>query len=424
MNAGLLLFILLVVLSFIGLPLFLAIAVATMVALATAGFPLETIAQKTFLGLNSASLLSIPFFILAGNIMAQGITQKLLNVANAFLGRVRGSLAAVTVAASALFGAISGSGVATVSAIGGMTIPAMEKEGYDKNFATAVAASASLLGPLVPPSITLIVYASLTEVSVQKLFIATAVPAVCLAALYLSYVLWYGKKHDLPRQEKISTGEKLATIKDSIWALLLPVIVLGSIFTGICTVTEAAAVSAIYATVVNMFIYRSMNLKQLGNVLFESAVSVAAIMIMVGMSKASSYVVIASQLPQLFMDFMTSVTSNPVVILMIINVILLILGCMMDGTAIVIMMVPLLLNLVNAMQIDLLQFGIMCALNIYIGMITPPVGICLLVGTKISDADMGTVFKHCLPFITIALVLLILCAYVPSFTLFLPNLLS
>ena len=210
MNAGLLLFILLVILSFIGLPLFLAIAVATMVALASAGFPLETIAQKTFLGLNSASLLSIPFFILAGNVMAQGITQKLLDVANALLGRVRGSLAAVTVVASGLFGAISGSGVATVSAIGGMTIPAMEKEGYDKNFATAVAASSSLLGPLVPPSITLIVYASLTEVSVQKLFMATAIPAATLALLYLLYVLWYGKKKNLPKQEKMG----IATSRD------------------------------------------------------------------------------------------------------------------------------------------------------------------------------------------------------------------
>lgn len=424
MNAGLLLFILLVILSFIGLPLFLAIAVATMVALASAGFPLETIAQKTFLGLNSASLLSIPFFILAGNVMAQGITQKLLDVANALLGRVRGSLAAVTVVASGLFGAISGSGVATVSAIGGMTIPAMEKEGYDKNFATAVAASSSLLGPLVPPSITLIVYASLTEVSVQKLFMATAIPAATLALLYLLYVLWYGKKKNLPKQEKMSSGQKFRILKDSIWALLLPVIVLGTIFAGICTVTEAAAISVIYATVVNMFIYRTMTLKKLAQVLFESAVSVAAIMIMVGMSKASSYVVIASQLPQLFMDFMTSVTSSPIVILMIINVILLILGCMMDGTAIVIMMVPLLLNLVNSMQINLIQFGIMCALNIYIGMITPPVGICLLVGTKISDADMGSVFKSCLPFIGIAVILLLLCAYVPSYTLFLPNLLS
>lgn len=424
MNAGLIVFLLLVILSFVGLPIFLAIAVATMVALASAGFPMETIAQKTFLGLNSPSLLSIPFFILAGNVMAHGITQKLLNVANVLLGRVKGSLGAVTIVASGLFGAISGSGVATVSAIGGMTIPAMEREGYDKNFAAACASSASLLGPLVPPSITLIVYASLTEVSVQKLFLATAVPAVVLLVAFLIYTLYYGKKNDLPTQPKRPLKEVLKTLRESVWALLMPVIVLGTIFTGICTVTEAAAISVIYAAIINLFVYRGLTFKKLADVLFESAVSVAAIMIMVGISKASSYVVIASQLPQLFMDFVTSVTNSPFIVLLIINVILLILGAMMDGTAIVVMMVPLMMNLITTMQIDLIQFGIICAVNIYIGMITPPVGITLLVGTKIANAGVGSVFRRCLPFMAISLILLVLVTYVPMFSLWLPNLLG
>lgn len=239
MNAGLMVFVLLVILSLLGLPLFLAIGVATMAALSSAGFPMETIVQKTFLGLNSSSLLAIPLFILAGNIMSHGITQRLLDVADAFLGQVKGSLGAVTIVASGLFGAISGSGVATVSAIGGMTIPAMQKSGYDKNYAAACASSASLLGPLVPPSITLIVYASLTEVSVQKLFMATALPAVVLLIAFLAYALYYGKKHDLPTQPKKSTREVFLTLRRSIWALLMPVLVLGTIFTGICTVTEA-----------------------------------------------------------------------------------------------------------------------------------------------------------------------------------------
>ena len=424
MNAGLMVFVLLVILSFLGLPLFLAIGVATMAALSSAGFPMETIVQKTFLGLNSSSLLAIPLFILAGNIMSHGITQRLLDVADAFLGRVKGSLGAVTIVASGLFGAISGSGVATVSAIGGMTIPAMQKSGYDKNYAAACASSASLLGPLVPPSITLIVYASLTEVSVQKLFMATALPAVVLLVAFLVYSLYYGKKHDLPTQPKKSTKEILVTLKRSIWALLMPVLVLGTIFTGICTVTEAAAVSAVYALVVNMLIYREMKLRDLVEVLYDSAVSVAAIMIMVGLSKASAYVVIASQLPQLFMEFVTGVTSSHIVVLMIINIILLILGCMMDGTAIVVMMVPLMLNLVTAMDINLIHFGIVVALNIYIGMITPPVGITLLVGTKIAKTGVGTCFRSCLPFMAISLILLVIVTYIPNFSLWLPTLLG
>lgn len=424
MNAGLMVFVLLVILSLLGLPLFLAIGVATMAALSSAGFPMETIVQKTFLGLNSSSLLAIPLFILAGNIMSHGITQRLLDVADAFLGQVKGSLGAVTIVASGLFGAISGSGVATVSAIGGMTIPAMQKSGYDKNYAAACASSASLLGPLVPPSITLIVYASLTEVSVQKLFMATALPAVVLLIAFLAYALYYGKKHDLPTQSKKSTREVFLTLRRSIWALLMPVLVLGTIFTGICTVTEAAALSAVYAMVVNMLIYREMKLHDLMDVLYDSAVSVAAIMIMVGLSKASAYVVIASQLPQLFMEFVTGVTSSPIVVLLIINIILLILGCMMDGTAIVVMMVPLMLNLVTAMNIDLIHFGIVVALNIYIGMITPPVGITLLVGTKIAKTGVGDCFKSCLPFMAISLILLVIVTYIPDFSLWIPTLLS
>ena len=424
MNAGLLLFVVLVVLSFLGLPIYLSIGVATMVSLVVAGLPLESLVQNTFVGLNTSSLLAIPLFILAGNVMSHGITSRLLNVADAFLGRVKGSLGAVTVVASGLFGAISGSGVATVSAIGGMTIPAMKNSGYDKNYAAAVASSASLLGPLVPPSITLIVYSSLTEVSVQRLFIASAVPAIILLIAFLIYALYYGKKHDLPTQPKKSTKEKLHVLKESIWALLMPVIILGTIFAGICTVTEAAAISVIYAVLVNMLIYRELNFRTLLDVLFESGISVAAIMIMVGMSKASAYLVIASQLPQLFMDFMTSVTSSHIVALLIINVILLILGCMMDGTAIVVMMVPLMMNLVNALGIDLVHFGIVVALNIYIGMITPPVGITLLVGTKIADTGVGQAFKSCLPFLFISLVLLGFVTFVPGLSLALPNMLG
>lgn len=229
MNPGVIVFVVLVVLSFLGLPVFEAVAAGTMLAMLYGGFPLETLAQKTFLGLNSAALLSIPFFILAGNLMAHGITQKLINVANVLLGRVRGALGAVTVLASALFGAISGSAVATVAAIGGMTIPAMKKEGYDENYTVALASAASLLGPMIPPSITLIVYAGLTDASVQKLFIATLTPAILCTVGFLAYTLWYGKKKDLPKQPKKTAKEAGHILLDAVWALLLPVIVLGLI---------------------------------------------------------------------------------------------------------------------------------------------------------------------------------------------------
>ena len=424
MNAGLLVFILLLVLSLLGLPIYLAISIATMAGLASAGFPMEVIVQKTFSGLNSSALLSIPLFILAGNVMSFGITQKLLDTANVLLGRVRGSLAAVTVLASALFGAISGSAVATCAAIGGMTIPAMIENGYDRHFASGCATSSSVLGPLVPPSIVLIVYASLTETSVQKLFIATIAPALLLAVLFLGYCLIYGKRHNLPRQEKASGKQIARTLRGSIWALLMPIVVLGSIFAGICTVTEAAAVSVIYSVVINMFVYRTMTFKQLCNALFTSAVSVATIMILIGISKASSYVVIADRLPQLFMEFMTGLTSNKVVILIIINIILLILGCLMDSTAILVMMVPLMLSLIKSLGMDLIQFGMICSVNINLGVITPPVGVSILVGSKIGQAGIGGVFKSCLPFFLMGLLVLLLVTYVPAFSMLLPTLLN
>jgi len=419
MNAGLIVFIVLIVLAFLGLPIFEAIAAGTMLAMWFGGFPLETMAQKTFLGLNSSSLLSIPFFILAGNLMARGITQKLIGVANVLLGRVRGALGSVTVLASALFGAISGSAVATVAAIGGMTIPAMKDEGYDPDYSAALASAASLLGPMIPPSITLIVYAGLTEASVQKLFLATLTPAILCTVAFLVYTLWYGKKNNLPKQPKKTAKEAGRIMLDAIWALLLPVIVLGLIFSGATTVTEAAAVSCLYSAVVSLFIYTTITFKDLMKILGDSAVSIAAIMILVGMSKATAYVVISSQMPQLFMDFVTSITSSRFVVLLIINVIFLILGCLMEGNCIIVMMVPLLLTLVKSFGIDLLQFGVMSAINIYIGCITPPVGVSLLLGCKLGKTSVGGTFKAILPFLGISMVILILVTYWPSFTLWL-----
>lgn len=419
MNAGLIVFVVLIVLAFLGLPIFEAIAAGTMLAMFFGGFPLETMAQKTFLGLNSASLLSIPFFILAGNLMARGITQKLIAVANVFLGRVRGALGSVTVLASALFGAISGSAVATVAAIGGMTIPAMKDEGYDPDYTAALASAASLLGPMIPPSITLIVYAGLTEASVQKLFLATLTPAILCTVLFLAYTLWYGKKMNLPKQPKKTAKEKGHILLDAVWALLLPVIVLGLIFSGITTVTEAAAISCLYSAIISMFVYKTIKLKDLLKILADSAVSIAAIMILVGMSKATAFVVISSQMPQLFMSFITSITESRFVVLLIINVIFLILGCLMEGNCIIVMMVPLLLTLVKAFNIDLLQFGVMSAINIYIGCITPPVGVSLLLGCKLGKTSVGGTFKAILPFLAISLVILAIVTYWPPFTLWL-----
>ena len=300
-----------------------------------------------------------------------------------------------------------------------MTIPAMKDEGYDPDYSAALASAASLLGPMIPPSITLVVYAGLTDASVQKLFLATLTPAVVCTVAFLAYTLWYGKKKNLPKQPKKTLKEAGKIMLDAIWALLLPVIVLGLIFSGITTVTEAAAISCLYSAIVSLFIYKTITFKDLLKILGDSAVSIAAIMILVGMSKATAYVVISSQMPQLFMGFITSFTSSRFVVLLILNLIFLLLGCLMEGNCIIVMMVPLLLTLVKSFGIDLLQFGVMAAINIYIGCITPPVGVSLLLGSKLGKTSIGGTFKAILPFLGISMVILILVTYWPSFTLWL-----
>ena len=424
MNIGAVVIILLLVLSFLGIPIYIALGIGTLVALNMAGMAMLILPQKLFAGMNSSSLLAIPFFILAGNLMSRSITNKLIDVANAFIGHIKGALAMVTVVASGLFGAISGSGVATASAIGGITIPAMKKEGYPAPFAGAVASISSILGPIIPPSVTLIVYASITNVSVSALFMGSVVPGLLLIGSLLIYALFYGKKHDLPAHEKSSASEKVHTLKDSIWALLMPVIILGGIFGGIFTATEAAAVAVGYALIVNLFVYKDTKLSELPGIFVDASVSTATIMIMVGLSKASSYVVVTSGLPQLLLNLFTSITNSKIVILLLLNILFLIIGMLMEANAAIIMMTPILTPLLTAFGIDALSFGIVMSFNLCIGLVTPPVGLCLLLCNQIGETSLVKTLKAMLPMLGIAVVVLLLITYVEPLTTFLPSLLS
>ena len=424
MNTGAVVIILLLLLSFLGIPIYIALGIGTLVALNMADMPMLILPQKLFAGMNSSSLLAIPFFVLAGNLMSRSITTKLINVANAFIGHIKGSLALVTIVASGLFGAISGSGVATASAIGGITIPAMKKEGYPAPFATAVASISSILGPIIPPSITLIVYASITNISVQSLFMGSVVPGVLLVLGLAGYGLWYGKKHDLPAHERVSAGAAVRTIKDSIWALLMPVIILGGIFGGIFTPTEAAAVSVVYALIIGLFVHRDITFKELPGAFVDASVSTATIMVMVGLSKASSYVVVTSGLPQLLMDLFTAITDNKFVILLLLNLLFLIIGMLMEANAAIIMMTPILTPLLTVFNISPLAFGIVMSFNLCIGLVTPPVGLCLLLCNQIGETSLGKALKAMLPMLLISIIVLMLITYIEPLTTFLPSLLN
>lgn len=424
MNAGIVVILLLLVLAFLGIPIYIALGIGTLVALNMSGMPMLILPQKLFAGMNSSSLLAIPFFILAGNLMSRSITTKLIDVANAFIGHIKGSLAMVTVVASGLFGAISGSGVATASAIGGITIPAMKKEGYPAPFAGAVASISSILGPIIPPSITLIVYASITNVSVSALFMGSVVPGLILILALMIYASYYGKKHDLPAHEKQSPKVILHTLKESIWALLMPIIILGGIFGGVFTATEAAAVAVVYALIINLFVYKDTKISELPGIFVDASVATATIMIMVGLSKASSYVVVTSGLPQLLLDAFTAITSSKIVILLLLNVLFLIIGMLMEANAAIIMMTPILSPLLTAFGIDALTFGIVMSFNLCIGLVTPPVGLCLLLCNQIGETSLAKTLKAMLPMLLIAVIVLLLITYVGPLTTFLPSLLS
>ena len=424
MNAGLLVIILLLGLAFLGFPIYIALGIGTLAALNMAGMPALVLPQKLFAGMNSSSLLAIPFFILAGNIMSRSITVKLIDVANAIIGWIRGSVAVVTVLASALFGAISGSGVATASAIGGITIPAMQREGYPAPFAVGVASISSILGPIIPPSIVLIVYASITNVSVAELFLGSVLPGIILAVALIAYGLYYGHKHNLPAHEKPNLRKLGSSVRKGIWALLMPIIILGGIFGGIFTPTEAAAVAVVYALIISLTVYRDMKLSELPQVFVEASVSTATIMMMVGLSKASSYVVVTSGLPQQLLDVFTSITSNRIVILLLLNLLFLIIGMLMEANAAIIMMTPILTPLLTAFNIDALQFGIVMSFNLCIGLVTPPVGLCLLICNQIAKTRLMKALKAMMPMLLISVIVLMLITYIPALTTWLPSMIK
>lgn len=420
MNVGLLIIIMLLVLSFLGFPIYMALGIGTLAALNFADLPLLVLPQRMFAGMNSSSLLAIPFFILAGNIMSRSITGKLIDICNALIGHIKGSLALVTTLASALFGAISGSGVATASAIGGITIPAMKKEGYPAEFAVAVSAISSILGPIIPPSIVLIVYASITNVSVASLFLGSVLPGLLLAVVLIAYGLFYGHRYNLPAHEKPNLRRIGSAVRKGIWALLMPVIILGGIFGGIFTATEAAAVAVAYSLIISLFVYKDMTWKELPGVFMEGAVSTATIMVMVGLSTASSYVITTSGLPQQLVAFFSSITNNKLVILLLLNILFLIIGMLMEANAAVVMMTPILLPVLSAFGIDLLQFGIIMSFNLCIGLVTPPVGLCLLMCNQTGQTRLVRSLKAMVPMLIGAVAVLLLTTYVHELTTWLP----
>ena len=426
--AGLVLVIGILVLLILDVPISVSVGVASAAAAVVAlGFEnaMLTSAQQMFRGVNSFSLLAIPFFVLAGVIMNNGgIALRLINAAKVLVGRMPGSLAQTNVAANALFGAVSGSAVAAVAAVGTTMTPLQEKEGYDKNFAAATNIASAPSGMIIPPSNLMIVYSLVSSTSVATLFIAGYIPGLLWALGCMLIVFLYARKHpELRVTEYIPFSVKAKILLDAVPSLLLIVVVIGGILLGYFTPTESSCIAVIYALVLS-FIYRAIKISDLKPILLEAARTTSIVMFLIAVSTVMSWVMSYAEIPGLVSNAMFSISDNPYVLILIMIVGLLIVGCFMDPTPAVLIFGPILLPVVEAFGMDPVHFGIFLVFALSIGTITPPVGPVLFVGVRVAGVKVEDVSKRLLPFFAVLVLLLIAVGMIPGLSMVLPNLMG
>ncbi|MFR2264887.1 TRAP transporter large permease [Clostridium sp. 29_15] len=384
------------------------------------------IVRSMFGGLDSFPLLAVPMFIFSGILMARGgISKRLFNVFSYFLGKFTAGIPCAVIVTCLFYGAISGSAPATVAAVGSMTIPFLCELGYDKKFATAIVAVAGGLGVIIPPSIPFIMYGTTTGESVSDLFMAGIIPGVIIAALLMIYSIVYCKKYGEDR-EKINkvTGELrknglFKLLKESFFALLSPIIILGCIYSGVASPTEAAVISVFYALILSVFIYKSIEIKEIFDVCVETIRTFAPILFILATSVAFSRVLTLMQVPQIVSEWILTNFSNKIIILLVINLVLLAVGMVMDTTPAILILTPILLPIVTAIGVNTIQFGVIMIVNLAIGFITPPIGINLFVASSLTDVPVMDIAKKSIPMIICFLIALLLFTFIPSISLML-----
>jgi len=407
-------------------PIAFALGIASFAAAFAIGLPapVQYIAQQMAEGINSFSLLTIPFFILAGVIMSEGgIAVRLIDFANLFVGFIRGGLAMVNVVASMFFGGITGSSVADASSIGSVMIQMMEKEGYDKDYAVDVTITASTQGIIVPPSHNAIIYclAAGGGVSIGKVFMGGIIPGVFLGLMVMLLAYVIAAKRGYPKGRRVTLREAVRISREAILGLITPIIIVGGIVTGKFTATESSAIAVVYALFVTIFIYRSIKIRELPRVFGSSIKTIGTVMLLISTASAFGKMIAIMNLPSMVMNAMLSISQTPWVVLIMINFILLFLGCIMDMAPIILVVTPVLLPLVTKIGMDPVHFGIMLLLNLAIGLLTPPVGSTLFVGCAIGNISIEKITKSLWPFYFTLVVVLILITYIPAITMFLPN---
>ena len=424
MNASII-FLLLIVLMLTGMPISISLGLTVLTFLFTmTQVPIESVALKLFTGIEKFEIMAIPFFILAGNFLTHGgVARRMIRFATSMVGHWHGGLGLAGVMACALFAAVSGSSPACVVAIGSVILPAMVKQGFPKKFGAGVITTSGALGILIPPSIAMVMYSVSTNVSVGTMFIAGIVPGIGLAAA-LGFTTWYlARKNDHPRLAKASWAERWTAFRESAWGLFLVVIVMGGIYSGIFTPTEAAAMAAVYAFIVTVFIYKDMPLKRIPKVLLDSASMSAMLLYIITNAVLFSFLMTSENIPQAMADWMIAQGFGPVAFLLVVNVLLLLAGNVMEPSSIILIMAPILFPVAIKLGIDPVHFGILIVVNMEVGMCHPPVGLNLYVASGITKMGISELTVAVWPWLLTMLLFLGVVTYWPNLTLWLPHLL-
>jgi len=422
------LFVSLFILIFLGVPVGFAIAGSTILCMMQfTNLNLAAVGQQCFYGVNSFTVIAIPFFMLAGTIMSKGgIAARLVDFCNSIIGWIKGATGCVSIMACMLFGALSGSGMATCSAIGGMMIPEMKKEGYDVPYATTVCAFGGIIGPIIPPSISFVLYGTTSGTSISDMFIGGILPGICLGICLMALNIFmctkynFGVKQTTPVDGQGAMkvlGYRFKLIGKSFvkgfFALLSPVIILGGIYAGIFTPTEAAAVAVVYSILVSMLVYRTLSWKGLYNVFVDAAVLNGITSFLLGTAQIFSYYLGIERIPEMLVDFLLGVSDSKVVLLLLINLFLLILGCFLDTVPAVVIMTPILAPVATSLGVNLVHFGVIMCVNLAIGLCTPPYGCNLFVGAAVAKIKMESMFKYLFPFMGAVIAGLLIITFVP-----------
>lgn len=423
---GWILFAALAVFLLLNVPIAVALGLATVTAvLADGHLPLTLVAQRLFVANDSFPLLAIPFFMLAGAVMsAGGVSSRLVAFANALVGWLTGGLTMVVTLTSMFFAAISGSSAATCAAIGSTMIPAMKEKGYAKDFSAAVIAASGTTGIVIPPSVPLVVYGVIAGVSIGDLFIGGIVPGIVMGLSMMGLIYFQAKKRGYKGEARTDAKSLFATFTDSIWGLMMPIIILGGIYGGIFTPTEAAAVAALWGIFVGMFVYRELKVKDLPKLFTSAIISTAVVMFIMDAAGLFSWIITSNRIPQNLAAYFLELTRNPHLIMLLINVLLLVVGTFLNASAAIIILAPILVPVVTKVGIDPVFFGVIMTVNMAIGTITPPVGVDLFVAQTVSGVSLERITRLIWPFILVLIADLMILTYVPQLIMFLPHLMK